>query len=357
MIFIVGDPTGPKPIPPSGFALEKDLEALIETCPSALNGDADVATIRFVARQVRLGAGIADVVLLDSDMRLTLVEVKRGENAQARREVIGQAFDYVSALAEMTFEEVDGAMDGALASAIATFVDPAPLDENTAVAIDDLRRSCAANLRLGKIRVAVVVDEAPPDLLRIVGYLARRSGLDIRLATLARYVLEDGRIAVVPRLLVGSIGPREAEATDGATPQAYSDSLPVPWLKNFLDAFEWRSDEKEGNGKTTWRQIRVAGWPATIHYEVLARQRGLSIELHFERLEYRPVFDRVADELNSRQLGATVRLNPTWLKHGGAIILDLAAETPGADAAMTTRRFIDATKPLVAAQLARGFDH
>lgn len=357
MIFIIGDPAGPKPIPPSGFALEKDLEALIEACPSAIDSDAEVATIRFVARQVRLGAGIADVVLLDSDMRLTLVEVKRGENAQARREVIGQAFDYVSALAEMTFEEVDGAMDGALASAIATFVDPAPPDDSIAVAIDDLRRSRAANLRLGKIRVAVVVDEAPPDLLRIVGYPARRSGLDIRLATLARYVLEDGRTAVVPRLLVGSIGSPEAETSAGEKPQGYSELVPVPWLKNFLDAFEWGRDEKVGNGKTTWRQIRVVGWPATIHYEVLARQRGLSIELHVEKLEYRPVFDAVARAANSQQLGGTIRLNPTWLKHGGAVILDLAAETPGGVAAVSARRFIDATKPLAAAELARGFDH
>lgn len=260
----------------SDFAFEKDIEALIESCPEAVAAEDDTAATRFVARQVALGAGIADVVLLDGDMRLTLVEVKRGQNAEARREVVGQAFDYVSALADMTFEEVDRCMAGALAQAVAAFAgDDVEADEEARDPVETLRRSCAANLRAGRIRVAVVVDDAPADLQRIIGYLARRANLDIRLITLTQYKLPDGTTAVVPRVLV--------TASETAISEGTADVAANPWLTGFFESFPFRNDEKPFNNTARlWRQIRVNGWPASVHFEVLTRRRGNSIELHVE---------------------------------------------------------------------------
>lgn len=326
-----------------GFALEQHIEALIEMCPAALAVEADATDIRFVARQVGLGAGIADVVLLDAEMRLTLVEVKRGQNAEARREVVGQAFDYVSALADMTFEEVDRSMAGALARTVATFAEAdSDADENAHDPLEDLRRTCAANLRAGRIRVAVVVDEAPPDLQRIIGYLARRANLDIRLVSLAQYKLPGGAMAVVPRVLVGGIDPAQADGV--------GSSAQNPWLIDFFERFPYGPDEEPFNNTAKlWRQIRIGGWPATLHYEVLTRKRGNSIELHVENGQYRDVFNLLMNEIDSikQQVGAEIIFSPDWVKVGASLIVKLEDSLTPIEATVFGRRFMDATRPIV----------
>ena len=53
-----------------------------------------------LCRELRTDAGPIDAVFINSDGRLTIVECKLWKNPQARREVIAQTLDYVSALSQ-----------------------------------------------------------------------------------------------------------------------------------------------------------------------------------------------------------------------------------------------------------------
>ena len=91
----------------SSFAVEVDLQDLVARHPNLLVGDQiDPASPRrwlLIDKEVGIpdvdegGARWAlDLLFLDQDAIPTLVEVKRRNNPQLRREVVGQMFDYAA---------------------------------------------------------------------------------------------------------------------------------------------------------------------------------------------------------------------------------------------------------------------
>ena len=121
-------------------------------------------------------AGILDLLIVDKEGLPVAVEVKLARNAQSRREVVAQAFDYVADLSQLTFEELDDLVDGALAGALLKLVG--------AEQSLSLRKQCATNLRAGRIRLVIAVDSAGDDLVRIVRYITDHSDIDVRLVSI-----------------------------------------------------------------------------------------------------------------------------------------------------------------------------
>ena len=75
------------------YANEKELQELLADNPVLLAQD-DATTLTTVKREMNLdGAGMLDLLLVDSEGRPTVVEVKLGCDVRARREVVGQIFD------------------------------------------------------------------------------------------------------------------------------------------------------------------------------------------------------------------------------------------------------------------------
>jgi hypothetical protein len=66
------------------------------------------APLAFVQSEIRLGSsGNLDILLINSDGLPVAVEVKLQKNAEARREVVAQAIDYITALTDKTVDELD----------------------------------------------------------------------------------------------------------------------------------------------------------------------------------------------------------------------------------------------------------
>ena len=114
----------------------------------------------------------ADHLFVDQDAVPTIVEVKRSENTEIRRSIVGQMLDYVAhasmfwdaeTLEERfveTCEELDVSSDEVLATLV---------DEEEAPA--DFWADVEKNLRSNQIRLVFVADDVPSELKRVVEFL------------------------------------------------------------------------------------------------------------------------------------------------------------------------------------------
>jgi hypothetical protein len=59
-----------------------------------------------ICRELRIDAGPIDAVFINKSGQLTIVECKLWKNPQARREVVAQTLDYVSALSGLTYADL-----------------------------------------------------------------------------------------------------------------------------------------------------------------------------------------------------------------------------------------------------------
>lgn len=163
--------TGVGPLMPEAYANERELETALVEMPNLL-AEIDGPSLAYVARQVNLeGAGILDILLVDSEGTPVVVEVKLARNGESRREVVGQVIDYVSTLTSMTVDELDRAVGGAVENALRSFA----ATENQDQEFETLWASIGTNLRAGMARFVIAMDAAPPELQRIVRFLASRS--------------------------------------------------------------------------------------------------------------------------------------------------------------------------------------
>lgn len=181
------------------FLNEKELEDILAEKPQLMIEEEE-PDVLLVQRQVTFeGTGTADLLIIDSNGLPMVVEVKLGRNSESRRQVVGQVFDYVSSLTLLTVDELDQKVAGALKEAIRII----GRKESEEDAVEKCWQSCGANLRAGKARVVVAIDEASEDLIRIIRFLNEHSDLDVRLVELKKYLdRESSETFFVPRLIV-----------------------------------------------------------------------------------------------------------------------------------------------------------
>lgn len=185
-----------KPVSPSSFKNEKELEELLIAHPQLLRSEGG-PEIAFVSNQVILrDAGKLDVLLITSEWLPIIVEVKLARNEESRREVVGQAIDYLSSLTDLTVDELDKLVNNKLEKALRQ------LAGDDDAEFDKAWTTVGENLRAGRAQLIVALDDAPLELERIFRFLARHSYLDVQLLTVQRYANPDGSEIFVPRLLV-----------------------------------------------------------------------------------------------------------------------------------------------------------
>ncbi len=179
------------------FSNEEELERILAAQPSLMIDEGE-PTVTLVQRQLSVeGVGTADLLLVDATGLPMVVEVKLARNGESRRKVVGQIFDYVSALTLLTVDELDQRVSGALEKAMINLIE----QENTS--IETIWQACGNNLRAGKARVVVAFDEAPDELVRILRFLNDHSDLDVRLVEIKQYTNHEGAESFyVPRLII-----------------------------------------------------------------------------------------------------------------------------------------------------------
>jgi len=113
-----------------------------------------------------------DHLFIDQDGIPTLVEVKRSTDTRIRREVVGQILDYAAnAVSYWTIEEIKYRFEECCKE---SGIDPLmALSEflKDEMETDSFWETTKTNLKAGKIRLLIIADTIPKELLRIIEFL------------------------------------------------------------------------------------------------------------------------------------------------------------------------------------------
>lgn len=193
----------------TAYDSEGFIQRLLEQYPEILAGDqfrgGEPRRWVLVAREVAVPDGqdggnrwSLDHLFLDQDAIPTLVEVKRRSDTRSRREVIGQMFDYAANgpaywdIGELrdAFERSQREQDREPDEALRVL-----LGDNAEV--EAFWGSVERHLKAGRIRMVFLVDEVPPELLRIVEFLGRQlRDAEVYLVEVRQHVGPTGRVLV-----------------------------------------------------------------------------------------------------------------------------------------------------------------
>lgn len=324
----------------ASYATEQELEDIIAANPYLLLGENE-PELSLIAGQVNLpGSGIADLLFLDASGRLTVVEVKLLRNAESRRVVVGQVFDYVSTLADRTLFEIDEMTGGSLETALREFGDP----DADAGSYEALRRGCSTSLRAGDVRVAVVMDDAPDELVRIMSFMNDHSDLDVRLITVQKHQQAEGQV-YVPRLVVTA----SEEKKVGRRTQRQMSSKLAEVVAEF--------DRQQPDGLSTassratgWRQVQLPSWPKSFHYEFVDGGDSILVDFHQEHRgagSFVGVFRALEPKVREAFPDREVRVDPERWKGLGGLSVTFPATVSTEEIVKGMARLIGVTRALL----------
>lgn len=188
---------------PTGFPDEAALHTLVEQAPHILLLSGSTS-LTIVGREVQLGNGAPDLLAVEPSGRLVVIEIKLSRTAEARRAVVAQALTYAAYLHGLDPKAVEQQILGphlrmrnheSLAGAVAANDQEGSFDP-TAFA-----QGLADSLTSGSFRIVFVLDDAPEELVRLVGYLEAVSNkLVIDLIKVSAYDVDGSQILVPQRL-------------------------------------------------------------------------------------------------------------------------------------------------------------
>lgn len=188
---------------PASYRAEAELHDLVEEGPQLLplSGSPSLAV---VGREVPIGGGYADLVAVEPDGRVAIIEVKLARNSESRRAVIAQVLGYAAYLRGTSLEAFERDVVGpylvghelpSVAEAIRGSLQDASFDAEA------FNAALTRSLELGSFRLVLVLDEAPPELVHLVGYLEMiGEHLVIDLVTVRAYEVGGRRILVPQRV-------------------------------------------------------------------------------------------------------------------------------------------------------------
>ena len=184
-------------ISPEKYEDETELQKIIAINPQLVIRNPK-SEIIFSKREVKIeNAGFADLILLDSEGFPIIVEVKLANNAQIRREIIGQIFDYVSSIRDFSYPQLNEATKGELEKEIKKFAKK----NKSSDMFDNIKTQCADNLKDEQIKMVIAVDSAKPELIRIVDFVNDHSNVDLCLVAINKYSIDNDTI-FVPSFIV-----------------------------------------------------------------------------------------------------------------------------------------------------------
>ncbi len=191
-----------RPLLPSSFPSEEKLHDLVQGAPNLLPLSGD-PTLTVLGREVPLGSGYADLLAVEPDGRLVIVEIKLRRNAEARRAVVAQILTYAAYLKGLTAAELADLARSQLqrtdATSIAELV--ARGDQSGEFDRQSFADGMTESLAAGAFRLVLVLDEAPSELVQLVGYLESvTSGITLDLITVASYTAGIEEILVPHRV-------------------------------------------------------------------------------------------------------------------------------------------------------------
>lgn len=240
-----------------GFGDEAALHDLVEANPALLplSGSPQLVVL---GREVSLGTGYADLIAVEPTGRLVVIEVKLQYNPGSKGAIVSQALSYASVLHGMSFEGLESRVVNYLRRRRSdSIVDACSGFLSDVVSLPSRMED---SLRTGRFRVVLVLDAAPADLIRLVGYLdAVGSQLTIDLVQVTAYEVAGRRVLVPQRIEPERIEQQEAASVSPAS----GDFVVGP------DLFDARMDEL--GGPIREQCMRLRAWAEELAQEGVAR--------------------------------------------------------------------------------------
>lgn len=188
------------PLDETRFTLEGKLQDYLENYPSLIPlGEVveEASDLLCIGREVGIPSGSIDLLFIDRDGILTIVETKLARNPEARRTVVGQIIEYASYIYDWTVDKVyevaNAYLGEDLSEVMGRFVggDFSP---------EDFRNSIEQNLRKGKIRLLIAVDELVEPLRATITFLNKNSNFDILLLSVKNFEESENRKVLIPTM-------------------------------------------------------------------------------------------------------------------------------------------------------------
>ena len=259
-------------IGPSGFTDERELHDQIVEAPELLPLSGQPQPLLAATfREVKIGGGSADVLAFTDKGRPVVIEVKLSKNPEAKRAVVAQTLAYAAGLHRITVRELEERIlaDHLRKSGHERLADAVAEAEGSHFNRDEFYAKLAAHLDRGSFRLVIVLDDAPAQLVRLMGYLESITADDISvdLVKVSAYQINDDRILIPQR-----IDPERETETLGAAGAAdsgpSSGSSGTIWTKGPGRFHEMN----EGLDKQTAAHGHIlASWAETLETEGICR--------------------------------------------------------------------------------------
>ena len=199
------------PLSETEFTGEGKLQDYLEEHPTLIpladivEGASDLICI---GREVGAGPGSIDLLCIDKDGLLTVVETKLRRNREARREVIGQIIEYASYVSQWTpdnvyrianeyFAKPTGVHQSYEGKTLEVIMKEIAGDE---FLDEDFRSKIGQNLRDGRIRLIIAVDELIEPLRATVTFLNSHGNFDVLLLQVTDFQESEAKKVLVPLL-------------------------------------------------------------------------------------------------------------------------------------------------------------
>jgi hypothetical protein len=187
---------------PAGFPSEEKLHDLVEGAPGLLplSGDPSVVVL---GREVALGPGYADLIAVEPDGRAVILEIKLGRNSESRRAVVAQLLTYAAYLKGLDVPDLEAVLRPHLDKVEAASILDLMRGSDQSAEVEDVEFAdgLAESLASGAFRLVLVLDEAPSELVQLVGYLESISGgVIIDLITVSAYEAGGEQLLVPQRV-------------------------------------------------------------------------------------------------------------------------------------------------------------
>ncbi len=327
----------------SDYTSERELQEILADNPTLLVNETD-PSIALVQIEVNLpNTGKADILFVDSSGLPIVVEVKLAKNAESRREIVAQIFDYISSITQFTVDELDDLTDNQLLTAITSIS-----DKNNST--EQIWKLCSKNLRAGDVRVVLAIDKAPDELVRIVRFVNDKSVLDVRLVEFQKFSNDKSKSIIVPNFIV--IG----EETKTVVKEKRPKRQPKPEFQIILDSYDniaINGFETKGSAYN-YRQIKVFDWPQSIHYEFIYKKDKCGNEIHIENDRVKPLSgllinlsETIADEFPY----GNVIWDSKWSRGRGRLIVEYEHTIESMEVAKGMKKLIELTQDKISSEL------
>jgi hypothetical protein len=180
---------------PAPFENDDELACVLAENPELLAADGERPPM-LVTRSVALPDRTLDcLLLLDARSIPVVVEPALASMERSGRDLVGDAIDTVSALAQLTVAQLDAAAGGAVERALTSWAEGSR---------DDFARrwsSLGAHLRAARVRLIAAVDRPTASLDRRIQFLADHSDLEVRCVSVAKFRDEGGDSHYAPTVV------------------------------------------------------------------------------------------------------------------------------------------------------------